>query len=415
MRPVHITAVLFVLLYTALCVAQEAVEQPEALEAKLANDEDLQNMSSAQLADLEKRALAEVDESKKQLEELRSQTSVLKREQKDITSQAEKLQGARDWEADEKRKREKELDEVKKGVELRQHKLAEMTAHVRGLKKQIDELRIHLSNLTAQKESVSKRYRSPSIADVFDAQSEQWSKTSQNVYRKTRDSLGPALNTFSHIAQVRRRVKSWPAFDVLASLLMYGFFVGAIVAAHKVYQRVRGHLTVPRLLFLGDTICACFWALMLLCYCFLWTDPLVTMQTRSPRLFFIYQLCALIAYTNFVFLRVLLLASRLSLSALGETLAVVVVGHHYYVRVWQPAVLDQPIHGTFFYYFCYAWLFLAFAYNRINEFAPLKQLRGEKLPPLVQLRVIFTRFFGEKVPDGDLESSPLIDDDEHES
>lgn len=155
---------------------------------------------------------------------------------------------------------------------------------------------------------------------------------------------------------------------------------------------------------------------MLLCFLILFDDPLYVMKQRSPTPFFVFQLIACFSYVNFVLLRVLVLASKMTLGALGETLAVVVVGHHYYVRVWQPAILDLPFRGTFFYYFCYAWLFSAFAYNRIQEFAPLKQLRGPKLPPLMWLRVLFARFTTSSVPDGDIENSAYDseDDESHE-
>eukprot|EP00171_Calliarthron_tuberculosum_P019300 IDg19300t1 len=390
----------------------QAVEKvlPAAPGDAISADDELQNMSSAQLQELEQDTLKKVKESDEQLKVLRSETLILKKEQKVITSEADKLQGAREWETNEKSKRDKELSEVKKDVEKRRQKVDELNAHVKTLKKQIEQRRVDLRNITAQKENAARRYNSPSFGDVIDIKAKHWSTTSQKVFHKTRDSISPALNSISSAsALIRRRVQPWPILDLAASLLLYGFFIGGAYAARRAYLRVRGHLTVARLLFLGDTFCACFWALMLLCYCFLWTDPLITVQSRSPRVFFIFQLAALIAYTNFVFLRVLLLASKLSLSALGETLAVVVVGHHYYERVWKPAVLDEPIHGTLFYYFCYAWLFLAFAYNRIHEFAPLKQLRGPKLPPLMAIRVIFARFFSKGVPDGDLETRPFVD------
>ena len=110
-------------------------------------------------------------------------------------------------------------------------------------------------------------------------------------------------------------------------------------------------------------------------------------------------------------LRILVLASKMTLGALGELLAVIIVGHHFYVRVWQPAMTDNQFQGTFFYYFCYAWLFTVFAYNRIQEFAPLKQLRGPSLPPNVWFNILKTRFMSSDIPDGDIETSSAFDED----
>ncbi len=375
-------------------------------------DHELEILSSHQLGTVEKETLASITKSEEQLKQLRTETEVLKSESKKISEAAEKLEGAKDWETAEKRKRDEQLRDVKHDVELKQKSIDEMKNRVTDLKSRIDELKMHLSNLTAQKESVARRNDAPTIRDVLDARAESWNPMAQKVYRKTRDKVIPAITGVTGAAErYRRSVASSPVLDFLASVLLYGFFIGGVIVSMRVYNRVRGHFTIPRLLFLGDAFCAMFWGVMLVCYSFLWTDPLVTIQLRSPNLFFVFQIGALVAYVLFVLLRVLLLASKMSLSALGETLAVVVVGHHYYVRVWQPAMLDTPIHGALFYYICYAWLFVALANSRLNEFAPLKQLRGQKLPPLVALRVLMSRF-SNNGPQGDLESSLVRDDDD---
>lgn len=379
--------------------------------------DDLQKMSSAQLTALEAETKSKVAETNTKLKELRAQTATLKLESDSISEDANKAQGAKDWETEEKHKREEELKQVKLDVESKQRNMEKLQDHVNSLKSRIDELKVSLQNLTHLKESVSKRNDAPSLLDVMDVKSESWYPLTRNVYKKTRDGVLPTLSSVSGATEAyRKRVSSSPILDLLASILLYGFFIGGIFASHRVYMRVRGQFTVARLLFLGDLFFATFWTLMLVCYCFLWTDPLVAIQSRSPNLFFFFQLGALIIYVNFVLLRVLLLASTLSLSALGETLAVVVVGHHYYIRVFSPTIMDQAIHGTLFYYVCYAWLFGAFCSARASEFAPLKQLRGPKLPPIAAARIFFARIFSNRAPDGDLESRPFIEgaEDGHE-
>lgn len=397
------------LVFLTLCRANAA---EEAGKETADSDRGLELLSSHELSKLETSTLESLKQSEEQLSRLRNETEVLKNESKTISKANEKLLGAKDWENEEKRKRDEQLQEVKHDVERKQKSIDEMKNRVTDLKSRIDELKSHLSNLTSQKETVARRNDAPTIREVLDARAESWNPMAQKVYRKTRDKVIPAISGVTGVAdKYRRSVASSPLLDFIASVLLYGFFVVGLLMTMRVYNRVRGHFTVARLLFLGDSFCAMFWGVMLLCYSFLWTDPLVAIQSRTPNLFFVFQLGALVAYVLFVLLRVLMLASKLTFTALGETLAVVIVGHHYYVRVWQPSMMDTPIHGALFYYICYAWLFMALAKSRINEFAPLKQLRGQKLPPLVALRVLMNRF-SSNGPQGDLESSLVREDDD---
>lgn len=381
-------------------------------------DEELQSMSSSELASLENTLRRQVEDHDKELSTLKDETEKLKDEQKAIDEEAEKLQGAKQWELNEKDKRDKELEAAKQDVLAKQESIEKMTVDVANLKEQIASLQARLQELNYEKDSSEKRYRDPSLSDVLDSRSQRWSNVTRNLYQKTIADVVPAISDITETARsVRRRVSRTSKFlELLASLIIYAFVIFIIIALYRIYTKVRGKLTIARLLFLGDACCACFWTVMLICFTILFDDPLFVMKERSPILFFVFQVIACFSYVNFVLLRVLVLASKMTLGALGETLAVVVVGHHYYVRVWQPSILDKPFRGTFFYYFCYAWLFAAFAYNRIQEFAPLKQLRGPKLPPQVWLNVLIARFTRGNVPDGDIESRPYDenDEDDHE-
>lgn len=379
-------------------------------------DEHLQSMTSTELAKLEKTLQTQVHEHDVELETMRKDTQRLKAEQKVIDEEAERLQGAKKWELEQKQSREKELEKAKDDVLLKQESIAKMSVQVGDLKDQIDKLENRLQELNKEKDKTEKKYQDPSLVDVLESRSHNWGSVTRNVYNKTMLNVVPAFSEITETARAYRRKvsRSSRALEFLVSLVIYGFVIGSGVAIYRIYNKVRGKLTISRLLFLGDAFCAGFWAVMLLCFCVLLDDPPYVMKQNAPTPFFVFQLVACFSYVNFVLLRVLVLASKMTLGALGETLAVVVVGHHYYVRVWQPAILDKPFRGTFFYYFCYAFLFSAFAYNRIQEFAPLKQLRGPRLPPLMWLRILFARFTAQNVPDGDIESSPYAEEDEDE-
>lgn len=372
-------------------------------------DDQLQSMSSAELASLEKTLRVQVDQHHKELSQLKEETDHLKKEQKLVDEEAERLLGAKQWELNEKARREKELEAAKEDVLAKQESISKMSVDVANLKDQIETLETRLLDLNREKDSSEKRFKDPTLVDVLESRSQRWSNVTRNVYHKALSDVVPVLSEMTETAKsVRLRVSRTSRFlELLVSLIIYGFIIFAGIACYRIYSKVRGKLTIARLLFLGDTFCACFWTIMLLCFMILFDDPLFVLKQRSPTFFFVFQLVACFSYVNFVLLRVLVLASKMTLGALGETLGVIVTGHHYYVRVWQPAMLDKPFRGTFFYYFCYAWLFSAFAYNRIQEFAPLKQLRGPKLPFHIWLNVLFARFTRSNVPDGDIESRPF--------
>lgn len=371
-------------------------------------DDRLQSMSSAELAALEKDLRAQVEQHNREVVDMTTETDRLKKEQEIVDEEAARLVGAKQWELNEKARREKELEAAKEDVLAKQESIAKMSAEVANLKDHIGSLDLRLQELNHEKDISERKMKDPSLGDVFESKSHKWSKVTKQVYQKTLDDIVPVLSDMSESAKgLRRRVsKTSKILELLVSLIIYGFVVFSAFAIYRVYSKVRGNLTIGRLLFIGDSFCACFWTMMLICFMILFEDPLYIVKQRSPAFFFVFQLIACFSYVNFVLLRVIVLASKMTLGALGETLAVVVVGHHYYIRVWQPSMLDRPFRGTFFYYFCYAWLFAAFAYNRVQEFAPLKQLRGPKLPFHIWLSVLVARFTRGSVPDGDIESTP---------
>lgn len=377
-------------------------------------DDRLQKMSTVELAKLERDLRNQVEQHDNDLAGMKVDTERLKKEQKIVDDEADRLLGAKQWELSQKMRREKELEAAKEDVLAKQDSISKMSAEVSNLKDHIDTLEARLRELNHEKDSTEKRFKHPSLADVIESRSHHWGNVTRHVYQKTMTEVIPAFNDMTETAiNMRRRVsRRSKLLEVFVSLIIYGFVIMSMAACYRMYSKVRGKLTIARMLFIGDAFCACFWTVMLVCFMILFEDPLFIMRQRSPSFFFVFQLIACFSYVNFVLLRVLVLASKMTLGALGETLAVVVVGHHYYVRVWQPSMMDRPFRGTFFYYFCYAWLFSAFAYNRVQEFAPLKQLRGPRLPFHIWLSVLFARFTNRNVPDGDIESTPYANDEE---
>lgn len=347
---------------------------------------DISEMTEDELSKMEERLSAEVSESDKALDALRADTNALREEQEEIDRESEALGEERRLEAQRKADRDAELDKAKADVQKKQASIAHMSVRVTELKEEIFTLEGKLAQLSREKNETEKRYNDPSLADVLNSRAARWGSVPRSVYNKTMTDIVPALSGASRFAsRYRRKVSETSrALELLASLLVYGFLCTSVYVTCSVYSRVRGQLTVDRILFLGDAFCAAFWTVILVCYLFLFDDPLHVIQARSARLFTAFQLSALAAYLAYVLLRVLVLASSMTLHALGETLAVIVVGQHYYVRVWQPAMLDAPVRGAVFYYVCYGAVFAAFAAGRAAVFTAPKGARGARLRGLLE-------------------------------
>lgn len=308
---------------------------------------------------------------KNDLAQLREEEELLETETKTIA--AERLQ-----EKEKKLARDAELTKAKEAVQAKEASIAMMSVRETELKGNLAALESKVAELEREREETEKMYTDPSLLHVLSLRANQWDSVPQNAFNKTRHDIFPAFYGLSHITTyVNQKVgQTSPALALLASLLIYGLCLFTMLASWKAYKRVRGQLSIPRMIFLGDVICAMFWSLVIVCYLFLFTDPLHAIQERSTAFFFAFQMLALISYAGFIFLRVIVLSCKMSLQSLGETLAVMVVGQHYYVRVWKPAVVDDPVRGALFYYMCYVAIFGAFAASRMTRFFLRKQ-RGE--------------------------------------
>ncbi|CAN8064559.1 unnamed protein product [Agarophyton chilense] len=287
---------------------------------------DLQSMSSAQLSDLEKKLGGEVADRTKELDTIREDIKNLKDQQAAIDEEAQHLQGAKEWELKEKEKREKELVAAKNDVLAKQDSIARMSTQVASLKDHIQQFETRLQLLNQEKDSTEKRFHDPTLADVLESRSHNWGNVSRNLLNKTMTDVVPIFSDISETARTYRRQVSRTSkpLEVLTSLFIYAFMILAAVSVYRIYSKVKGKLTIARLLFLGDVFCACFWLVMLICFIVLFDDPLYVMKHRFSTAFFLFQLVACFSYINFVLLRVLVLASKMTLGALGETLGVVV-------------------------------------------------------------------------------------------
>lgn len=403
----HLPVLLAAVVLAALAASASLPAVTAAGGVAAAASDDLSAQSTEQLLALQEDLKGKIAVADETVENLKTSTADLRKQQAQLTDEADQLLGAAEWEKTEYSAREKELADAKADVLAKQAAMTEMLAKVEALKGQIGSLQSTLGVLEKERSATEARYAAPTLANVLDHKAAQWGSVSRGVYNKTMTNIVPAFNSASEQAsELRQRInRSSRGGAIAASILVYGFALLSLAGCLRVWKRVRGNLTVARLLFVGDAFCAAFWGVVLVVYVGLGADPLLVLHERTPGLFFVFQLASLCGYVGYVLLRVVVLAAHLTLSALGELLSVIIVGHHFYIRIFTPAVTDAYVHGSAVYYVCYGWLFAAFAYSRIHEWAPLRQVRGEKLGGLTSLRVAWRRFTRSSIPDGEVDPS----------
>lgn len=313
--------------------------------------------------------------SDRALEALEKDLAQLRDEQDAIETETKTLVAERQKEAQKKEDRDAELLKAKAAIQEREASISMMTVRETELRGELASLESNLAKLEREKDETEEMYTDPSILQVLSLRAHQWDSVPRNVFNKTMRNIVPALSGLPHVpSQISNKIsKTSPALGLLASLLIYGLCCCFMLVAWRAYRRALGKLTISRMIFLSDVASAMFWSMVIVCHSILLTDPLHAIQERSPAFFFVFQMLALFGYFGAIFLRVVVLSCKLSLQSLGETLAVTVVGQHYYVRVWRPAVVDYQVRGALFYYICYVAIFGAFATSRMARSLPHKQ------------------------------------------
>ncbi|KAA8499546.1 hypothetical protein FVE85_7131 [Porphyridium purpureum] len=300
-----------------------------------------------------------------------------------------------------------------------------MEKELGGLSTSVEDLEVELSTITQnlveiekENEEFRQRASEPLLIDVLDNSVANWGDTSRGVLRKAVKDVIPAVEDLGKTASAYRvqMTKMSRIVALAASVFLYSFTALFVYFVYTVYRKTRGRFTLSRMLFLGDLFCTLFWAIILVLYVLLLTDPMFVMQKRSPVAFFLFQIAAMGSYVVYAYLRVIAFADNMGWTNLGELLAVVVIGHHYYLRVWLPSMSDVYNENSYWmFYACYMWLFGAFMYSRVQAFAPLKQLRGQKLDMITWFRILKKRFWEDERDLDDVETLSLDEDEDDSS
>lgn len=333
---------------------------------KVAMDAALDTLNLDSLNAIERQLRAENLVADKTIATLRSRSEKLSAERHAAEVEARRLERGRDWELRQKEKREEELRVAQSDLADKEQKKARMVRHIEDLREEVARLTAQLEAVRKENERTEAQYAHPSIYDVLDARTEELGPLPHAVFNRTVHALLPPLERELQSAlYFRGRMAHTNALtSITVSLTVYAFIVTAGSLLVDLIKRLRGRLSVARLVLAGDVFFAGLWALLAAWYAVLLRDPLPLMRERAEAVFIIFQLVVLMAFATVVLFR-LLLATDARLSSAGEAFSVVVVGQHAYMKVWAPIWTEDELPScVFLYYVTYACLFASFAYSR---------------------------------------------------
>ncbi|KAA8491910.1 hypothetical protein FVE85_8392 [Porphyridium purpureum] len=337
---------------------------------------------------------------------LRETLATLQSELKATDKETEAMNGARAWEAAEKEKQLKEEQNMLKVAAEEQEKIAKGVLQIQELSREVAVMTEKYEQLQRRKQAASRKVYDPQILDMLDSAASSWGTGSQAVYNRTKE-----LFDSGEVLRLYRKSMSRPVLVFLFSC-MYGFVALCMYGIYLLFSRLRP--TVAKLILVGDMSFAGFWLMVCTFFILLRHDPLHAMHSRAPRLFTVFQLTWLAAYVVHVLLRVSRLAARVSMFVFGELVSVIIVGNHYFVRVWQPYMMDNASHGSLRFYFCYLLLFTSFSLNSLQVLSPLKRQGSGNLGFVAWLKILYTRFTNQAVPYSDpvLTERATLDEDD---
>lgn len=333
---------------------------------KVAMDAALDTLNLDSLNAIERQLREENLVADKTIATLRSRSEKLSAERHVAELEARRLERGRDWELRQKQKREEELRVAQSDLAEKEQKKARMVRHIEDLRGEVARLTAQLEAVRKENERTEAQYAHPSIYDVLDARTEELGPLPHAVFNRTVHALLPPLERELQSAlYFRGRMAHTNALtSITVSLTVYAFIVTAGSLLVDLIKRLRGRLSVARLVLAGDVFFAGLWALLAAWYAVLLRDPLPLMRERAEAVFILFQLVVLVVFAAVVLLR-LLLATDARLSSAGEAFSVVVVGQHAYMKVWAPIWTEDELPGcVFLYYVTYACLFASFAYSR---------------------------------------------------
>ncbi|GBG87687.1 hypothetical protein CBR_g45841 [Chara braunii] len=201
-------------------------------------------------------------------------------------------------------------------------------------------------------------------------------KTFSGLHKKTRESVLPKMGqakdlgvkifeqTHSSLNEGLTPLLGKNYSPIVSTLITYGMLLVPLIIAIFIIERVRAVLSIQKLLLFANAYLTAYSVTLLCLAIVIGAEPMATLQRSAWENYFLLQFLQALGYILYLMLQLTnvimvfnsdtILAKATALIQFGAAGA---VGLHYYVVVWQRAMVDKPPKITSTAYFVYALVF----------------------------------------------------------
>lgn len=217
-------------------------------------------------------------------------------------------------------------------------------------------------------------------------------KASKHITKPTKQWVASASDNLNKNLKPYVGEKAAPK---VTTFICFVLVIAPLAATAALCSSFRHVLSLQRILMAIHLYLATYFLIMAFAQLYFRGEPMRLLQQHSVDSYVLFQLLQSIGYLVFISLQCLqtlvMVRSGIPLMqalAWVELIASVGVGIHYYIMVWQPAMLDQPPNIDFIFYLFYSVIFGAMIavskyvnYTITSARDVEKLLQGQKLAP----------------------------------
>ncbi|GBG92884.1 hypothetical protein CBR_g57642 [Chara braunii] len=201
-------------------------------------------------------------------------------------------------------------------------------------------------------------------------------KTFSGLHKKTRESVFPKMGqakdlgvkifeqTHSSLNEGLTPLLGKNYSPIVSTLIAYGMLLVPLIITIFIVERVRAVLSIQKLLLFANAYLTAYSVTLLCLAIVIGAEPMVTLQRSAWENYFLLQFLQALGYIVYLMLQLTnvilvfngdtFLAKAIAIIQFGTAGA---VGLHYYVAVWQRAMVDKPPRITSTAYLVYALIF----------------------------------------------------------
>lgn len=284
----------------------------------------------------------------KHITSLHGRTGKLRSKQHELEKKYKKVRAAKDWEVKQRDSQTKELDQAKAELETKRLQRRLLTEQGAKLRKDIHELDSKLKFLHQEERTLEEKYSHPSLAEVVMNEAGRIGPVSQQLANKTVQKIFPELRIgFKEAGLVQRRLAGFSGItSFFTALCVYVLGLSLLFLTYRFVRNIQRMLTLSRVLFTIDMTFVVMWGLIILCFGTIFQDPLQVMALNHVTLAVVVQILIMASLIGNVFMRCVLVSTKLRTLPSVELFWTVFVAQHYYQAVWVPFLLDKDMKSS---------------------------------------------------------------------